>query len=151
MNSSDVRCESGHSRNWLYSYQVNACRGKTFSKWLNGRNYGTAENPRTNDHTIHRHCLACNLEPTSRCGAEIYTTSRRFQERIFLIQLDQLERGTCTIPLLSVKRYGQWAGSRMGWSDILCEFVVLVQPPLPCLLLCLTHISNDQDCKSKAN
>ena len=60
-----------------------------------------AETPRTNDQTAHGHRLAHNLEPTPGRSAKIYATSCGFQERVFLVQLDQLERGTCTVPLFS--------------------------------------------------
>ena len=97
VNGSDIGSESRDTWNWLDGYQVNAYRGTlTNVPWA--RNIG-----RTDDETIHWHRFACDLKPTSRRSTKIYATARRLQERVFFIQLDQLECGACTVPLLSAR------------------------------------------------
>jgi hypothetical protein len=96
MDSSNVGCKGDNSWNRLYGYQVNAYNGAILSKWIK-----VIISLRTNDQTVHGHCLAHNLEPSPGRSAQIYTASRRFQEGVFLVQLDQLECGTCTVPLFS--------------------------------------------------
>ncbi|SRR5229473_1535377 len=98
MNSSNIGCKGGNSWNRLYGYQVNAYHGELLSKWIR-----VTIPPRTNDQTVHWHCLAHNLEPSPGCSAQIYATSRRFQEGVFFVQLDELECGTCTVPLFSAE------------------------------------------------
>ena len=109
MNRSNVGCKSGDSWNRFYGYQVNTC----YETLLANGPKSDAETRRTNDQTVHWHCLAHNLEPSPGRSAEIYATSRRFQEGEFLVQLDQLERGTCTVSLFS-GRYGQGFVKQMG-------------------------------------
>lgn len=46
---------------------------------------------RTDDDAVRRHILACNLQPTSRRRAKINTTSSSFEERVFLVELNELE------------------------------------------------------------
>jgi len=58
--------------------------------------------PRTDDQTVHGHCLARNLKPSPRRSAKVYTTSCGFQEGVFLVQLNKFEGGTSAVPLFSV-------------------------------------------------
>ena len=136
MNGSDIGSESRDTWNWLDGYQVNAYRGTlTNVPWA--QNIG-----RTDDETIHWHRFACDLKPTSRRSTKIYATARRLQERVFFIQLDQLECGACTVPLLSTRSQvsRSWVIGSRGRRNVLCKFVVLVQPTLPRFLLCFSHL-----------
>ena len=97
-----------------------------------------AETPRTNNDTAHRNRLSHNLDPSPVRSAEIYATLCGFQG-VFLVQLDQLERGTCTVPLFSAW-YAQAVVEKMEWFDVLCKFVVLVQSTLARFLWRLAHL-----------
>ena len=114
-------------------------KGHFLANGSNSRCDDDVETLRTDDQTVHGHCLACHLEPSPGSSAQVNTTSRRFQEGEFLVQLDQLERGTCTVTLFSAGQYGQEVVT-MKWFDILCELVVLIQSTLPCFFLCLAHL-----------
>ena len=60
------------------------------------------EDWRTNDDAIWGHILAGDLQPTSRSGTQVYTTSCRFQEVVLFVQLYQLERRTSSVALFPV-------------------------------------------------
>lgn len=55
---------------------------------------------RTNDHTIGWHVFTGNLEPATRSGTEIDDASRRFQERVLFVELDEFEGRTGAVTLL---------------------------------------------------
>ena len=66
---------------------------------------------RTDNDTINGHVLARNLEPSTRGSAKIDTTFCRLEEVVLLVQLDELEGRTRTVPLLSAHRtYCQYRG-----------------------------------------
>ena len=58
---------------------------------------------RTDDETVLWHVLASNLEPTSRSSTKIDTASCRLQKLELLVELNELEGGSSSVPLLPVK------------------------------------------------
>jgi len=48
-------------------------------------------NARTDDQTVDRHVLGCDLKPTAWCGTEIDTAASMLKEAVFFVELDELE------------------------------------------------------------
>ena len=63
-----------------------------------------AKTVRTDNNTVQGHILARDLQPTARSRTQIYTASCGLQKRVFLVELDELERGTRTVALLPAEK-----------------------------------------------
>ena len=55
----------------------------------------------TDNDAVHRHVLAGYLQPTTRSSTQVDATSCALEERELLVQLDELERRTGSVALLS--------------------------------------------------
>ena len=64
---------------------------------------GAGTGGRTDNNAVYRHVLARDLQPTSWCSTQIDTTSRGLKEGVLFVELNELEGGTGTVPLLPVR------------------------------------------------
>jgi hypothetical protein len=82
----------------LYGYKIDAWTPSASEHW---HDVDRIRELRTDNKTIRRHILACNLQPTSWRGAKVDAAFCALEERVFLVELNELERRTRTVPLLS--------------------------------------------------
>jgi hypothetical protein len=92
----------------------------------------------TDNDTIDRHVFTGDLQPPTGRRTKIYAASSSLEERVFFVELYELERRTCAVALLSAETVERDLPPAND-LDLLCKLIVLVKTILPGLFLRLSH------------
>lgn len=65
------------------------------------RNGADGDEIDADDERVERHSFGCDLQPPSRCSAQVDAASGRLEERVLFVELDELERRTGSVALFS--------------------------------------------------